>query len=104
MDIYKVDITPMALSDLHEIFSYISKTLSSEQTAKNLMREIDKAISSLNEMPYRHSLSLDETLRDKGYRRILVKNYVILFLINENEKTVTVTRAFHGSMKYSRYI
>jgi len=101
---YKVKITPMAFNDLREIFSYISNTLSAGEAAKNLMKKIDNAITSLDEMPHRHNLSLDQTLREKGYRRVIVKNYVILFLIDEKEKTVTVARAFHGSMDYAKYV
>ena len=101
---YKVKITSMAFNDLREIFSYISSTLSAEEAAKNLMKNIDDAITSLNEMPHCHNLSLDQTLREKGYRRAVVKNYVILFLIDEKEKTVTVARAFHGKMDYAKYI
>jgi len=101
---YKVKITSMAFNDLREIYSYISSTLSAEEAAKNLMKKIDNAITSLDEMPHRHNLSLDQTLREKGYRRIVVKNYVILFLIDEKEKIVTVSRAFHGRTDYAKYI
>ena len=101
---YQVKITSIASNDLYEIYSYIAETLFAETSAKNLMREIDNAITSLNEMPYRYSLSLDKTLRGKGYRRVVIKSYVILFQVNEKDKIVTVVRVFHSSMNYTKYI
>ena len=90
---YQVKVTSMASNDLHEIYSYISEKLFAEISAKNLMREIDNAITSLNEMSYRHNLSLDKTLREKGYHRVVIKSYVILYQINGKHKIVTIARA-----------
>jgi len=101
---YNVLMSSDANNDLDKIFAYIANTLYSKQTANNLMREIHELILSLNVMPHRWSLSLDSVLARKGYRRAIVKNYVILFLIDENEKTVTVARVIHGSRNYAQYI
>ena len=101
---YNVNITPAAVSDLDGIYSYIADTLRAEQAAQNLMREIYDKIISLEEMPYRFGLSRDITLRKKGYRVFIVKNYVGLFLIDESNKKVIVARIFHGSMNYAKYL
>ena len=101
---YEVRLSLAANNDLDEIFSYVSGILSAEQTAKKLMREIHETILSLAQMPHRFSLSLDATLAQRGYRRALVKKYVILYLIDEDEKRVDIARIFHGSMNYVKYI
>ena len=81
MDIkYKVEISPAASNDLEEIFSHIANVLFEEQSARNLMLEIHEMILSLSEMPERFSLSQDPVLAERGYRRALVKKYVILQL------------------------
>jgi len=105
MDIkYQVVLSVDAGNDLDEIFSYIANILYAEQAAKKLMLEIHECILSLNTMPQRWSYSLDPVLARRGYRRALVKKYVILFRIDESEKKVNVTRVFHGSMNYAQYI
>ena len=70
---YDVEVSLAASIDLEEIFSYISNSFLTEQTAKNLMMKIHETILSLSEMPQRFSLSLDPTLAEKGYRKTSVK-------------------------------
>ena len=101
---YAVQISIEANNDLDEIFSYITNTLYAEQSAINLMREIQDMILSLSEMPERFSLSLDPILVRRGYRRVTVKKYVILYTIDKKNKIVNVARIFHGSMDYKKYI
>ena len=101
---YNINLSLAANIDLEEIFSYIVNTSSSEQTAKDIMLKIHEMILSLSEMPQRFSLSLDPTLAGKGYRRANVKKYIILYLTDEENKTVTIARIFHSSMDYEKYI
>ena len=101
---YAVTISLAANNDLDEIFSYIANTLYAEQSAVNLMNEIQDMILSLGEMPERFNFALDSTLAEKGYRRVTVKKYVILYTVDEDTKTVNVARIFHGSMNYAKYI
>jgi len=101
---YTVNISLAANSDLDEIFSYISNTLHAEQSAINLMREIQDMILSLSEMPERFSFSLDPMLAGRGYRRTTVKKYVILYIIDKGNKIVNIMRVFHGSTDYTKYI
>ena len=100
---YNINLSLAANIDLEEIFSYIANT-SSEQTARELMLKIHEMILSLDEMPHRFGLSLDPTLAEKGYRRANVKKYIILYLTDEENKTVTIARIFHSSMDYEKYI
>ena len=101
---YTVNISLEVNNDLDDIFSYIANTLDSEQGALNLMQEIQDMILSLSEMPERFSFALDTTLADRGYRRAIVKKYVILYKIDKKNKIVNVMRVFHGSMDYTKYI
>ena len=101
---YKVNLSIAANNDLDEIFSYITNTLLAAETDRNLMNEIQKMVLSLDGMPQRFSYSLDPTLAQRGYRRVLVKKYIVLFLVDEENKIVNVARVFHGSMDYQKYI
>ena len=105
MDIeFKVKVTKTAKADIRSAFNYIKDGLKEPEIAKNIMREIDTTIIDLKFMPGRWGFSLDETLASRGYHRALVKRYVILFLIDEAKKIVTVTNVFHGTQDYAKYV
>ena len=101
---YKVKISVEVNRDLNDIFTYITDNLHSQQTAFNLMREIQDKILSLGEMPERFGFSLEPIFSEKGYRKVTVKKYVILYKIDEKNKIVNVSRVFHERMNYSKYI
>ena len=39
-------------------------------------------------------------LAQKGYRKVLIKNYVLVFKVNEAKKVVTIYRLFYGAEDY----
>lgn len=50
---YKINLTPKAQSDLNVIFKYIAFDLQSIQNAKGQLDRLEKAITSLEQMPER---------------------------------------------------
>ena len=101
---YGIELSLAANTDLDDIFAYIADVSLSGEIAKNLMLEIHEAILSLGEMPQRFARSFDPTLAAKGYRRLNVKKYIILYSIDEQNKIVTIARIFHSSRNYEKYI
>jgi plasmid stabilization system protein ParE len=101
---YKVKLAKVVKKEIRDIFDYIKKDLQEPETAKGIMREIDNTIIGFKSMPGRWSLNPDEVLARRGYHRALAKNYVILFLIDEQNKIVSVAHVFHGTQNYARYV
>ena len=101
---YKFKVTPAAADDLDAIDTYITDTLYAPAAALNLMAEFEKSFCSLCAAPYRCELSRNESLREKGYRRLVVKNYVALYLVDDTEKLVIIARVFYGAMDYEKYV
>ena len=102
---YSVSITEKAEEDLSEIITYISGTLCSSKVADSLLQEFLKCVASIASNPYIYPLSNDETLRNKGYHRFLFKkNYIALYLINDNEKKVFIMRIFYAKRDYFNLI
>ena len=102
--IYKRQMTPAAAADLEAIDDYITVTLDAPAAAHNLMVEIDKSIKRACENPYLYRLSRLETLRQKGYRCIVVDNYVTLYLVDETNHRIIIARVFYGAMDYEKYV
>ncbi len=47
-------------------------------------------------MPQRFPLISDERLSQMGYRKLVVKNYVVFYLIDEKNKVVEIGRILYG--------
>ena len=101
MDIkYKIIITPTAYKEINRIYDYILEDLYAEKAAKNLMRKVEKSIKSLKHSPkmYAEIEKIDELKRK--YRRIVIKNFIILYTIDEDNEVVYVSHMFYGGRNY----
>ena len=87
---YKVTISDYALRDLDSIYAYIANTLLAPETALTLVDEIESGILSLGIMPHRCPERRVGAYANRGYRQLFVKNYTILFRIDERKKLVIV--------------
>ena len=96
MDVYRVELTYPAENDLRDIARYISSQLNAPMTALNLVRTIREAISKLKSNALIHPLVRDDRLADIGYRSVVVKNYIVFYIVREKEKTIDVDRILYG--------
>lgn len=97
---YRLKITPIASQDLDEIYSYIATELFNGNAAENLMGKIEKSIMGLKDFPLSYNFVADEILRQKGYRKLVIDNYIAFYIVNEEEKQVVIMRVLNGRQKY----
>lgn len=90
MDKYKVKLMARVARDLDEIYHYIAEEVKAPETAEHMADILDEAILGLDEMPYRGAVRRVGAFADKGYRQLFVKNYTIVYRIDEMNKTVIV--------------
>lgn len=93
MDKYRVVISPYAYRDLDDIYRYIAGALSEPGTAGRLLHEIETAILGLETMPFRGAARRVGRYADKGYRQIFVKNYAIVYRVDEADRRVVIVTA-----------
>lgn len=93
---YKVIYTREAEKDLIDIYRYIAVDLLVPETAKKQTDGIMDAINSLDEFPLRHKRYDREPWSSIGLRIVPVDNYLVFYLVNENEATVAVVRIMYG--------
>lgn len=98
--IYSLKFTPKASGDLEQIYSYISHKLFAEIAANNLLEKIESSIIRLKSFPYSCSFVSDDALKSKGYRKLIVDNYIAFYLVNEMEKQVVIMRILYGAQTY----
>jgi len=87
---YRVKISPQAYKDLDSIYKYIATNLSNPTAAINLVNEMETAILSLDEMPYRGATRKVGIYANTGYRQLFVENYTIVYRIDECKKLVII--------------
>jgi toxin ParE1/3/4 len=101
---YSVKFTLKAKEDLDEIYSYIATKLLTQTTAESLMDKIENGIMRLKEFPFSGSCVYDDLLKERGYRKLIVDNYIAFFLVNETEKQVVIMRILYGATNYQDFL
>jgi len=96
MVVYDVRHTESSENDLLDILRYIAAELNEPETALKMVETIDRNIESLSTMPLRYALVDDERLAEIGYRKLLIKNYIAFFTIDEDSSTVNIERILYG--------
>lgn len=93
---YKVYITKYAYAQMEEIKQYIACELQVPIAAKNLLLAIKSAVLSLALMPARHPLMQEEKWRSQGLRKMVVKNFLIYYWVDEERKEVHIVAVIYG--------
>jgi addiction module RelE/StbE family toxin len=101
---YKLLVSNDAHRDIDEIVNYIVHNLHSPKAARDLIQGIESGYLQLCDNPYLYGYCSDEYLRAKGYRKIVIKNYLVLYRINESEKIVYIVRIVYGSRDYANLL
>lgn len=101
---YTIKMTPKSVEDLDKIYSYIAEELFAEKSAKGILDRIEKSIMRLEEFPFSCNYVADEFLRNKGYRKLIIDNYIAFYLVYEKEKQVIIMRVLYGRQKYEHLL
>ena len=97
LDKYKVKINPKAIRELDSIYQYIANEKLAPENAKGQIDRIKKAILNLDSFPESHQERNEGRYAEKGYRQLLIDNYIIIFRIDETCKVVyVVTIQYQG--------
>lgn len=90
-----IKITDQADNDIRNIYEYIAYELQSLEMPGQLDR-IEKCIMSLDDMPERYSLYDREPWKSRGVHIVPVDNYCVLYIVDNNDRTVSVMRVMYG--------
>jgi addiction module RelE/StbE family toxin len=98
---YSVHISESAKQDTLDIVRYISAELNSPQAAIELLDKLDIGMKSLDTNPKRNAFVREERLAAKGYRALLIKNYIAFYKVDEKTKNVDIIRILYGRRDWS---
>ncbi|MCL2354608.1 MAG: type II toxin-antitoxin system RelE/ParE family toxin [Oscillospiraceae bacterium] len=101
---YKLIFTAESRNEIKKIYNYISKELYAEGAAKELMEKIEESVNNLKHFPFMHQKVDKYGGVNKEYRRVVVKNFIIIYDIEKDNKTVYIDHIFYGGSNYSNKI
>ena len=96
---YQVKITKNAEQELIEIYEYISGILKSEIAANNFVKQIEEKINRLYVFPYL-CMEVKTKPRNTIYRKLYVKNYLLLYKVLEENQRVDIIHIYYGRRDY----
>ena len=100
MEQYKIRIYSAAKRDMREIVGYLN-TLS-EQAAVKYYDLLMEEIGSLAEMPHRYPRPKNRVLAAKGYRYLVVKDYLVFYVVVG--EVVQIRRILYGKRDYTHLL
>jgi toxin ParE1/3/4 len=101
---YKLKVSELAHKDLDNIVSYITVDLASPIAATTFLNEVEKCYIHLQNTPYMYAKCQNNRLKKESYRKVSIKNYLLVYKVMEEDKTVTVLRFFYGAQDYLELI
>lgn len=90
MDKYTVKLTRRASGDLDDIYNHIADDFKEINAAEQMADLLEDAILGLDEMPYRGAIRRTGAFANRGYRQIFVKNFTIVYRIDDQKKMVII--------------
>lgn len=87
---------PIAHRDMVSIAEYISSELSNPAVAEELAGEMIASVDDLSEFPYIYPAYVPIRPLKYEYRKLLVRNYIVLYWVDEEKKIVTVASVLYA--------
>ncbi|HBQ86239.1 MAG TPA: type II toxin-antitoxin system RelE/ParE family toxin [Syntrophomonas sp.] len=101
---YRLVVSELAHIDLDNIVSYVAIQLANPMAATDFLNEVEKCYSYLKNNPRIYERCHDIRLEKEGYRRATIKNYVLVYKVDEAAKVVIIHRFFYGAQDYVKLI
>lgn len=93
---YKVQLSIRAKNDFKSIISYIKNELLEPSIAKRYAKLIKEEIKGLEYLPQKFAIIDPKIVKYDNFRKLVIKNYIAFYRINEEEKIVNVERILYG--------
>ena len=95
--IYNVAYTESAISDLDRILSYL-KGYENPMILTRFKEEIDDKLYNIKRFPKLYSVVFKQHGYD--YRKLIVRNYIFVYYVDEKNQEIVIFRIFHELEDY----
>lgn len=97
---YSLVVTEAAQFELEKIADYISDSLCNPIAAVNFLDKVKSCYTTLSETPLIYQVCENIGNGDKEYRKVVINNYLLIYRVDDNSKTVYVLHFFYGRRDY----
>ena len=101
---YKLVKTDSFQRDLDATIGYIALSLENKTAAASLLDAIEQCYDEIERMPLMYEACHDPHLRELGYRKAVIRNYIMIYQVDKDSETVNILRFFHGRQDYEKLI
>jgi len=97
---FEVVVTEECISNITDIYDYISFELKENAIAKQLFKEVKKKIINLAYFPNMYVKIGKVDKLNRNYHRMVINNYIVLYTIDYKNKKVFVSHMVYGKRNY----
>ena len=102
--IYFKEFSKAAIKDIRQTNSYLKNILKNKSAAYNLINATESIVNDLIIFPNSHPIVQDSVLAFYKIRYVQVKNYLIIYTVNEDTKTVYIVRFLYSRSVWQRIL
>ncbi|MDE6241266.1 MAG: type II toxin-antitoxin system RelE/ParE family toxin [Anaeroplasmataceae bacterium] len=96
---YSFKFTDLAINDIETALNYISVNLMNRKSASELLSYIEKTIENICIFPYSYPDCSYYFIRDNTIRHTNIKNYILVYRINEETSSIELLRFKYSKQK-----
>ncbi|MGD6776713.1 MULTISPECIES: type II toxin-antitoxin system RelE/ParE family toxin [Bacillaceae] len=100
MNFYTVQITATAEKDLRNIFDYYLYELQERELGLSIIADISESVLGLEQFPYKSPILQEEEFASKEYRKLIIHNFLVFYIVSEEKKQVYVIRLLYGKRNW----
>lgn len=101
---YKVVRTDLYQRDLDSVIGYLVLALENRPAAVSLLDSVEECYADLERTPFMYEECHNTHLHELGYRRAVIRNYIMVYKVDETARQVTILRLFYGKQDYEKLI
>jgi plasmid stabilization system protein ParE len=83
---FKLIVSKEAHMDIEGIVHYIAVMLGNPSAAAGFLDDVDRSYCAVIDNPYMYNFCNNVRLKKEGYRKIIIKNYLILYRIDDEKR------------------
>ena len=97
---YTIQISEQGRADYFRILEYLADVFENQTAVSNLVRGNRRCLEALRTSPYLYEACREPRLAERGYRKAVIRNYIMVYRVDEDARTVHILRYFHGYQDY----
>jgi len=98
---YKVLFSADSMEDISEITRYLREKYASSELSKKYHNELFETIKGLEIMPNRFETVKTKFIQRDNIKRIVYKQYLVFYVVNEEKNEVYILRVRHGKTDWN---